>query len=86
MLANYLPASLLILLLIVVKSLKSYFYCFPEIAWFFGICTNRLYQYGFPVSLDMLSLDVLAYTMLSLVTCLISPSCHVSLDTQHATT
>jgi len=46
-------------------------------AWFFGICTDLLYRYCFPVSLDMLSLDVLIFTMLSLVTCLISPlSCY----------
>ena len=41
--------------------------------WFFGIHTNLLYRYCFPVFLDMLSLDVLSFIMLSLVTCLISP-------------
>jgi len=53
---------------------------------FFGICTDPLYQYGFPVSLDMLSLVVLTYTMLSLVTCLISPHVMLTPDTRHATT
>jgi len=61
----------------VVNSLKSYLYCFSENAWFYGIRTDLLYQYCFPVSLDMLSLDVLTFTMLSLVT---RPVNHPSTD------
>ena len=38
----------------------------------------------FPVSLDMLSLDVPLFTMLSLITCLISPAyVMISLTTYH---
>ena len=59
---------------------------FPENAWFSGICTDPLYQYGFPISLGMLSLDVLTYTMLSLVTCLISPHVMLTPDTRHVAT
>ena len=51
----------------------------------FSICTDPLYQYGFPVSLDMLSLDVLTYAMLSLVTCLMSPHVMLTPDTGHVT-
>jgi len=47
----------------VMKSLKSYLYYFPETAWFFGICTDLLYRHYFSVSLDMLSLDVLTFTV-----------------------
>jgi len=60
----------------VVQSLKSYLYYFSEAALFFGIRTDLLYRYCFPMLLVILSLDVLTFTMLSLVTCLISPSCH----------
>jgi len=42
----------------------------------FRYCTDLVYWYYFSVSFDVLSLDVLTYTMLSLITCLISPSCH----------
>ena len=73
MLTNCLLDSLFILLLIVVKSLKSYLYYFSETAWLSGIRTDLLYRYCFPVSLDVLSLDVLTVTVLSLYTCLISP-------------
>jgi len=57
----------------VVKSLKSYLYCFPETACFFGIRTDLLHQYCFPIPLDVLSHDVLTFTMLSLNTRLILP-------------
>jgi len=71
----------------VVKSLKSYLYYFSETAWFFGICIDLLYRYYFLVSLDMLSLDVLLFTILSLVTCLYHLSTDVlPPDTWHATT
>jgi len=65
--------SLSILLLIVVKSLKSNLYYFSEIALFSGIHTDLLYQYCFPISLDVLSLDVITFTVMSLVTYLILP-------------
>ena len=38
---------------------------FSNTAWFFSIRTDLVYRYYFPVSFDMLSLDVLTYTMLS---------------------
>ena len=76
MLANCLLDSLSIILLMVVKSLKFYLYCFLETAWFSGIRTDLLYRYSFSASLDVISLVMLKFTMLSLVTCLISPSCH----------
>ena len=51
--ANYVLVSLSFLLLLVVKSLKFYLYCFFEAAWFFGLRTNLLYRYCFLVSLDI---------------------------------
>jgi len=60
-----------------VKNLKFYLYYFPETLWFSDIHTDLFYPYCFPLSFDMLILDVLTFIMLSLVTCLISPSCHV---------
>ena len=70
MLAYQLAYSIvrLILLLMVVKSLNSDLYYFSETTWFFSIHTDLLYRYFFPVSLDMLSLYVLIFTMLPLVT------------------
>jgi len=58
---------------------------FSETALFLGIHTDLLYQYcflvsHFPVSLNKHSLNVLTFTMLSFVTCLISP------DPRHAIT
>jgi len=44
---------------------------FSETAWFFSVRTNLVYWYYFPASFD-----VLTYTMLSLVNCLILPSYH----------
>jgi len=76
-LACLLPAcQLLILLLMIVKSLKSYLYCSFWNCMVFGIRTDLAYRFYFSISFDMLSLIVLTYTMLSLVTRLISPSCH----------
>jgi len=66
------------------KSLKSYLYCYPVTARFFSIRTDLLCRYCLPALLDMLSLDVLSFTMLSLVTYLISPPDMLLPD--HATT
>jgi len=68
LLANRLFDSLSILLLMVGKSLKSYLYCFPETAWFSDIHIDLLCQCYFSILLDVLSLNVLTFTMLSLVT------------------
>ena len=65
------------------KSLKSYLHCFPETARFFGIRTDLLYRYYFSVSLDILILDVLTFTMLSLITCLILLSVMLSPDIRY---
>jgi len=46
----------------------------------FSIRTDLLYRYYFPISLDIISLDVLSFTKLSLVTCLISPHVMLSPD------
>jgi len=61
-----------------VKSLKSYLYCFPETAWFFGIRTDLFYRYCFSISLNMLSL--MCYHLLC---CLLSPAWY---DPYHAIT
>jgi len=76
LLANCLFDSFSILLLMVLKSYKSYLYCFSETVWFFDIRADLFYRYYFSVSLDMLLLDVLTFTVLSLVTCLY----HVTTD------
>ena len=47
----------------------------------FSVSYQSFILYYFPVSLGMLSLDVLTYIMLSLVTCLISPHVMLTPDT-----
>ena len=69
---NYLLASLSILLIMIVKSLKSYLYCFFWNCIVFRYSYQSCISYYFPVSLN-----VITYSMLSLVTCLISPSWYV---------
>ena len=84
-LLNYLSVSLSILLFRVVKSLKSFLYYFPWNCMVFQYSYQYCISYYFPVLLGMFSFDVLTYTMLSLITCLISPHVMLTPDTRPAT-